>query len=306
MSLNWDRLRVLDAVARTGSVGHAAEALYMSGPAVSQQLRRIEAETGTKVVEPHGRGLRLAPDGEVLAAYARQVSDLMQQAENELHSDGDSRALVGHVRVGAVASAVRSSLGEALVRLRAEYPGLEVTVSDGETVDHLQQLSDGTLDLVFAESWSGSPLRLPAGVTAQEVATEEVCIVLPADHPAASRPSVSINELASEHWATCAPGSDAHVALQQLARKHGVELDVPFHLADHLTQLSLVRRGLAVACLPRSADPGDGTVRFVRLDASLHEPLHRSVLLLSAARVPSLAQRAVERLISPPDATARR
>ncbi|PDP88586.1 hypothetical protein CQJ94_06195 [Glycomyces fuscus] len=287
MTVGWDRLRVLDAVARTGSVTQAATVLHMSGPAVSQQLRRIEAEARTKIVVPDGRGLRLTAKGEVLAGYARQVADAMQQAENDLHRD---ETYVDHLRVAAIASAIRSVLGSKLAAFHREYPRVRVSVEDGETADHLDRLAAGAVDLVLAESWSASPLRLPTGVVAERITREALFIAMPGDHPLRSHDPLSIRDLAGERWATCARGSDAHTAIEQVARRHGVELDVSFHVADHLTQLALVREGLAVACVPIPADSSDPRITYGRLDTELH----RDILLLERAQTASLALQALK------------
>lgn len=287
MAMGWDRLRVLDAVARTGSVTQAATALHMTGPAVSQQLRRIEAEARTKIVVPEGRGLRLTAKGEVLAGYARQVADAMQRAENDLHRD---ETYVDHLRVAAIASAIRSVLGSKLTAFHREYPRVRVSVEDGETADHLDRLAAGAIDLVLAESWSASPLRLPTGVVAEQITREALFMAIPSDHPLRSHGSLSIRDLAGERWATCARGSDAHTALEQVARRHGVDLDVSFYVADHLTQLALVREGLAVACVPIPAEDRDPRVAYLPLDTELH----RDILLLERAQTASLALQALK------------
>lgn len=258
----------------------------MTGPAVSQQLRRIESEIGVKVVEPDGRGVKFTAKGKILAGYARQVAELMQQADNDLHRED---AYVAHLRVAAIASTIRGILGPTLSSFWQSYPRVEVTVEDGETVSHLDRIKDGSLDLALAESWSASPLHIPSGVTSRRIAREELYVALSTDHPLASRSSLSLHDLADERWATCAEGSDAHTALRQLARKHGVELTVSFFIADHLTQLSLVREGIAVACLPRPAGDQDATVRYLRLDSALH----RDLLMLSSTRTHSLALHAL-------------
>lgn len=286
MTLGWDRLRIVDAIARTGSVTHAAANLHMTGPAVSQQLRRIESEIGVKVVEPDGRGVRFTAKGKILAGYACQIAELMQRADNDLHRDD---TYVDHLRVAAIASIIRAVLGPTLSSFWQSYPRVEVTVEDGETAGHLDRLKDGSLDLALAESWSASPLHIPAGVASQRIAREELYVALSADHPLASRSSVSLHDLVDERWATCAEGSDAHTALQQLARKHGVELKVSFFIADHLTQLSLVREGVAVACLPLPAGDQDRAVRYLRLESALH----RDLLMLHSTGTHSLALQAL-------------
>lgn len=278
---------MLDAVARTGSVTQAASMLHMTSSAVSQQLRRIEAEVGAKIVVPDGRGVRLTAKGQVLAGYARQVADLMQQADNDLHRD---EAQVGHLRIGAIASIVRTLLAERLPTFQQAHPRIRVSVEDGETTDHLDRLASGHLDLVLGESWSAAPLRLPAGVHAQQVNREPLGVALPATHPLSSRSQVHIRDLVHEPWTTCAEGSDPHTALTQVARQHSVELDIRYHVSDQLTQLTLVRAGLAIACLPPSSNVTETSgVSY----SAIAPTLHRDTVLLSTDRTASHALEAL-------------
>jgi DNA-binding transcriptional LysR family regulator len=289
MSVDWNRLRVLDAVARTGSVTRAANLLHMTGPAVSQQLRRIDAEAGIRVVVPDGRGVRLTSEGRVLAGYAAQVAALMVRAENDLHHGDD---LVGRICIGALASTLRTALAEELADFQRLHPRVELRVEDGETTGHLDRLADGLLDLVLAESWSPSPLRLPAGVSARPLARETAWIALPEHHRLHERKQLDLTDLATEIWATCARGSDEHRALTQIARMSGIELEIRHFVADHHTQLAFVRAGLAVACVPTvTPQPEAPGVVYCKLDPEVH----RDILLLTGDRIPP---RPVETLIA--------
>ncbi|GAA2087496.1 LysR family transcriptional regulator [Brevibacterium salitolerans] len=294
MSLEWSRLRILDAVARTGSVGRAAALLHMTGPAVSQQLRRIEAEAGIRVVIPDGRGVRLTSAGRVLAGYAAQVADLMTRAENDLHHGEE---LVGRVCMGVLASFLRTPLADALASFQRMHPRVELRVEDGETAAHLALLTGGRLDLVCAESWSISPLELPTGVTARTLSRETAWIALPEQHRLRGRERLDFVDLAAESWVTCARDSDGHRALVQAARITAVEPEVRHFVADRSTQMALVRAGLAVACIPSSAQPEDGEGVVFR---PLAVDLHRQILLLAGGRpVPRPVDALIRHLTGP-------
>lgn len=270
--LDWSRLRVLDAVARAGSVGGAAAALHMTSPAVSHQLRRIEADLGCAVVEPAGRGVRLTDAGRRLAECARAVADLVQGAENDVAA---GRPAVGVVRVGALASLVRGLLAPVLAAHLARHPGVRVEVVDGESVDHVAALREGRLDLVLAASWSARPAELPAGLVVDELGVEDVGVAMPAAD--AGEGSVRLADLADRAWASCPPGSDDHGALVQAARAAGVELDVRYTVSDHVTQSALVAAGVAVGLVPATAcTPAPAGVTLRGLDP----PMHRALRLL--------------------------
>jgi DNA-binding transcriptional LysR family regulator len=102
--LDVTRLRVLVAVARYGSVTSAARALNYAQPSVSHHLSRLEAETGTKLIQRAGRGIRLTDAGRLLAERATEVIGRLDAAENELAVFNGLRA--GRLRLAAFPSAL--------------------------------------------------------------------------------------------------------------------------------------------------------------------------------------------------------
>ncbi|WET81680.1 LysR family transcriptional regulator [Amycolatopsis sp. QT-25] len=279
----WDRLRVFDAVARTGSVAAAGRSLNMTGPGVSQHLRRLEAEVGAVLIEREGRGVRLTDAGHVLAGHARTVARVVEHAERELAArEGEPR---GTVRVGAISSAIRGFLLPRVREFLDRHRGARVSLRDGETVDHLRALHEDSLDVVLAETWHDLPSTLPRGMDIIRLRAERARLVLPAGHRLANRETVPFSELAGETWTCCPPGSDAHSALAQLVRRAGGELVVGFPLADHTTQLEVVANGLAVACVPELSLPAKPVgIRILDTDPA---PL-RSIELVTQPEVLSL------------------
>ncbi|GAA1379022.1 LysR family transcriptional regulator [Pseudonocardia kongjuensis] len=260
--ITWDRLRVFAAVAEHGSVGGAAAALHITGPAVTQQLRRLEREAGTRLVEPDGRGIRLTAAGHVLAGHAAAIAGAVADAERDLAALQDEVA--GPLRIGSVASALRALFPEVLGALAAEHPRLVPTVHDGEVVDLLPALRSRDLDAVLLESWTHRPARLPPGVRVTTLVTEPVLLAVPEGHRVAERDPAPLGELAGEVWASSPAGTEPYEALVQLLRANDVEPEIRYLFADFATQLALVRAGLAVAVVPGVAvtPPPDG-VRFL-------------------------------------------
>jgi molybdate transport repressor ModE-like protein len=250
----WDRLRVFDAVARAGSVTAAARSLQMTGSAVSQHLRRLEAEVGHALVERAGRGLRLTHEGTVLAEHARTVAQVVAQAEHDLAGRGELR---GTVRIGAVSSVIRGFLLDRLREFTRHHPRVRVHLRDGETVDHLSALHEDALDVVIAESWQDQAPAMTRGGRVTRLLTERIRLVVPAGHRLADRDTVTWAELAGEVWTCCPPGSGAYNALAHLVRRTGAEWEVAYPVADHVTQLGVVAAGLAVACIPEHSLPAN-------------------------------------------------
>lgn len=154
-------------------------------------------------------------------------------------------------------------------------------IEDGETASHLDQLASGRLDVVLAESWSPSPLQLPVGINAQRLSQETAWIALPELHPAHAKTHIGLADLATEVWAACTPESDEHDALTQFARRNRIELDIRHFVADHVTQLALVRSGIAIACVPGPAKKPDAPGIIYR---KLMPEMTRNILLLTNDR----------------------
>lgn len=259
--LTWERLRVLAAVAEHGSVGAAAVALHVTGPAVTQQIRKLEREAGAQLVEPDGRGVRLTTAGWIAARAARQVSNVIGEAEHALRTlDG---RVTGPVRVGAVNSGFGPLVVPALCRLTERHPDVVPSTRSGEAIDLIPQLATRELDAVLVDSWSTLPVRVPARIRLEPLVRHEVVLTVSEEHPYAARESVSLDLLRDDVWTSCRPGTDSHEAQLQAMRRHGIEAQIRHVVDDFATQMTLVARGLAVTLVPRPAVEGTPGVRLV-------------------------------------------
>src|SRR3954447_25268435 len=126
--LDIARLRVLVAVARSGSVTAAARELHYSQPSVSHHLARLEAETGAKLVQRVGRGIRLTEAGRLLAERGAEILGRLDSASEELATHVGLRS--GRVRLVAFPSALGTFVPEAAVRLAKEHPGLDLQLTE--------------------------------------------------------------------------------------------------------------------------------------------------------------------------------
>src|SRR5689334_14501172 len=128
--LNVDRLRALHAVSAHGSINAAAETLNVTTSAVSQQLAKLEAETGQQLLERHGRGIRLTDAANALVSRTHRVLSLLEEAEAELEANDNSVA--GSITIAAFATAARGLVPQALQGLLKKYPQLHVTFHEQE------------------------------------------------------------------------------------------------------------------------------------------------------------------------------
>lgn len=153
--LNLVHLKVLAAVARHASVTEAARELHYSQPSVSHHLARLEAATGVKLVQRVGRGIRLTPEGELLANRATEIVGRVEAATNELAAQVGLRT--GRVRLAANASVLATIVPKAAVALSEAHPGLELVLIDRHPVEALQILRQGEIDVALIFRYADAP-----------------------------------------------------------------------------------------------------------------------------------------------------
>src|SRR5438874_4912544 len=132
------RLRVIDAVARHGSVTEAAKELHYSQPSVSHHLARREAETGAQLLQRVGRGIRLTEAGWMLADRAAEILGRIEAADAELSAHVG--LTVGRVRLAGFSSAIGALVPRAAAMLADKHPGLQVSLIDTHPPEALDLL----------------------------------------------------------------------------------------------------------------------------------------------------------------------
>ena len=145
--LDVTRLRVLVAVARHGSVTAAARALNYAQPSISHHIARLEAETGTRLLERVGRGVRLTEAGRLLAERAEEIIGRLEAAESELAAHVGLRE--GRVRLAAFPSALGTLVPAAAAWLESQRPGIDLMLTEAEPPEALRMLRAGYVDVAL-------------------------------------------------------------------------------------------------------------------------------------------------------------
>jgi DNA-binding transcriptional LysR family regulator len=266
---------VLVAVARHGSVTAAAHALNYAQPSVSHHLARLEAETGTKLVQRAGRGIRLTDAGRLLAERGAEVIGRLDAAENELAVYNGLRS--GRLRLAAFPSALGTIVPAAAALLRSRHPTVDLRLSEAEPPEALRMLRAGYVDvaLIFRHEPEGEadlateipdareqvlltePVELivPAGLTEDSVIPTAVTEVWPAD----------LARFSGHRWIAGCDRCREHLLRQCAAA--GFTPKIAFTTDDFVAVQALVAAGLGVTLLPALAlraarNPGVRTVRL--------------------------------------------
>lgn len=143
--LDVTRLRVIDALARLGSVTAAAKDLHYTQPTVSHHLARLEAETGAQLLQRAGRGIRLTPAGQLLASRAAEILGRIDAADAELSAHVGLSS--GRVRLASFSSVIGSLIPRAVAALTDKHPGLQISLTDTQPPEALGLLRSGKIDV---------------------------------------------------------------------------------------------------------------------------------------------------------------
>ncbi|MEI2416900.1 LysR family transcriptional regulator [Orrella sp. JC864] len=275
-----EQLITFACVAETCNISHAAERLHLSQPAVSGQLRLLQASFGEPLYRRSGRGIALTPTGQALAQSARHMHQGYQQAL--ALRDARRGMQTGLLRLGASTTPASYLLPALVAAFRRRHPGVEVRISDGNTRDIVELLPE--LDMAFIEG--AVPAGLPAGLAIHDWREDEVVAVVGADHPLAGRGAASLRELARYEFVMREPGSGVRHLVEQACARAQVSPRVSVYLAGVEGIKQAVRAGLGIGFVSAlSMRHEDGMLRALRVAP---RPLTRMLsILLPHADLPS-------------------
>ncbi len=266
------QLVYFEAVVRHGGFTRAAERLRVAQPAVSAQVRRLEAELGTPVLERTTRRVRLTKAGELVLARARRVLDELDGVRADLEQLAGG--LRGRVRIGSIQAMAPFDLPAALAAFRSRYPEVELVLRSGRLRQLVAELDAGRLDLAIG------PLAdtLPDRVAAVPLFTDELVLVTAADHPLAGRAALPLAAVRDEAFACLPADSGLRRILDRACAAAGFRPHVRYESTSVGQLRELVSHGLGVALLARSVADSPGPP--VSAHPVLPEPIDRPVGLL--------------------------
>ncbi|MHC3468344.1 LysR family transcriptional regulator [Streptomyces sp. 7R007] len=276
-------LRVLRAVAATGSFSAAGRELGCTQPAVSQQMKALEASVGTPLLVRSGREMRLTQAGEALVRHAGGILAGLTAAEEEVAAIAGLRA--GRVRLVSFPSGSSTLVPTALAALRAAHPGTRVFLEEAEPPASVEMLREGECDVALAFRYEGA-----AGaegewddLVVRPLLGDRLVGLVPERHRLAGAGSVAIGELADEPWIAGCPRCRGQ--LVEVCEAAGFTPRIDFATDDYPAVVGLVGAGLGVAVLPQLAIESVRP-RHARV-LTLEPAVHREIVALT---LPDLAQ----------------
>ncbi|PLZ04102.1 LysR family transcriptional regulator [Burkholderia sp. WAC0059] len=290
-----DQLITFAAVAEHRNISHAAEALHLSQPAVSGQLRLLQDEFGEALYQRDGRGIRLTPTGEQLAVHATRLRDTWRDA----HAFRDAlRGLErGTLRIGASTTPASYVLPYLIADFQRRYPDVTLQTASGNTADIVGML--GALDIAVIEGPPGA--QLPPDTAVHAWREDEIVAIVPRDHPLAPEDgeagqgtAVGFAELGAWPLVLREAGSGVRQVVERAFARAAAPMRVALEIAGVEGVKEAVRAGMGIGFVSAmSMRHEDAALRQLRPGP---EPLLRrfSILVPHAGASARVAQRFLE------------
>lgn len=245
-------LLIFDRVLASHSIARAARELNLTQPAVTKAIQELEADLGVELFERTNRGVLPTCYATLLGDRVKAVIAELRYLTDELDAfrSGDS----GHVVIGTLISASARLLPSAIARLKADRPGVLVTVREGPTDRLFPALATGELDLVVGRLPEADlPLARMYGFRHTELYSEALCAVVWSEHPLASQADIDLKELLDWPWLLPTMESPARLRAERLFADAG--LPMPSNVVESLsllTNIGLLQSMQAINLMPRA------------------------------------------------------
>lgn len=287
MELDVRRLFLLAEIAEHGSLTGAAEAMLYTTSAVSQQMRRLEAEAGQTLFERHARGVVLTDAGRALAARARAIRRELAGAQSDLEALSGLRA--GSLRIGSFPTASASILPLVLTQFAREHPAVAVSVKSAlrDPLRELLLMREVELALLWEYDWS---LFSDDEIETEKLVDDPTVLVVAAGSDVGRGGQVDLSSLAAARWIIRADGHPVADVLTRSCHAAGFAPDIAYDAHDYQEAQAMVAAGLGVALAPRlSLTNLRDDVRLVPLDPRVPVPVRRILLGQLKGRKPTPA-----------------
>ena len=291
--INLERLRIFHAVVQTGSFTRAAEAVHLTQPGISKHIKALEDELGVVLFDRQPRRISLTQAGEILHEAAQDVASAVAAAERRIQELTGLRG--GRLRVGASFPAGLYVLPRVLAAYRKQYPAIETTLAIAMTASIVAKVLDNKLDFGLVSADVHHPKLLSLAFM-----TDELVVIVPAEHRWAHRRSIRAQELTDETFIVAARGAGARAIVEDRLQAKGITLTNMLDFVNVEGVKHAVEAGLGISVQPRAVVQREveaGSLVAIRL-ADMDSAM-QYVYICRKKQVPSNAQKAfVEMLTS--------
>ena len=244
------QLEYFVAVAEDANFTRAAQRVHVSQSGVSAQIRQLERDLGTPLIDRSGRVATLTGAGAAALPHARAAlaaAAAVRQAVDEV-----TGLLSGRIVVGMVTACTVTPLFDALAAFHLAHPGVEIALVEGNSDWLIERVQSGAADLALIGA-AGNP---PQGLEALTVISEGLVAAVPPGHPLAGRVAVTLAEVARYPIVSLPAGTGVRAVFDQACAAQGRRPDIALQASAPGAVADLAGRGLGVAILSETMAAG--------------------------------------------------
>jgi DNA-binding transcriptional LysR family regulator len=244
-------LRLFVAIAEERNLTRGAARTHLAPSSASHRLRLLEAELNTPLFVRKARGLSLTRAGEALLRNARQIFAQVEQMHADLSPYAEG--IRGHVSLWANTHATHTFLPDDLADFLKQHPQLSVSLEEHTSPQIAQAVASGEIEVgVLAE------IENSAGLELIPYRRDRLALIVPRDHPLATRQHLRFSEVLDAPFVMLHAGSAIHTFTMNAAALLGRHLDVRIQVRSFEAVCRMVGAGVGIGLVPRSAVPGSG------------------------------------------------
>jgi DNA-binding transcriptional LysR family regulator len=243
--LNFNQLRTFHYAAKHRSFTVAASTLFVSQPAITAQIKALEAECSLKLFKRKGRQVHLTEEGKTLYEYTQKIFQYEKEIENII--DDMKELKRGVLRVGSTKTYARYFMPSLLSSFHQDYPHIKLHLDEGSSLDMTNSLLEFKNEVAVIAKATENP-----DVTFIPLSQEELIIIVSANHPLAAKRSVSPQELAKEPLIMKETGSGTRKRVSMFFEQHHCTPNALMETSNTEFIKQLVQKGEGISILVKA------------------------------------------------------
>ncbi|WP_216831271.1 LysR family transcriptional regulator [Alkalihalobacterium elongatum] len=241
--MEWQQLEYFQRLAQVQHFTRAAESLYISQPALSRSIARLEKDLGVPLFERNGRSVQLSRYGKIFLTRVNEALLLIEEGKQEIND-------IIHPDQGQIALSFLHTLGSHLVpeligEYRKSYPDVQFQLFQSTADILIEQLMTWEIDLCL----TSEPIQTD-GFKWEKLFSEQLYVIVPKAHRLAKRESIKLEEIGEEPFIGFKEGIGLRTITDRLCQKAGFKPNVMFEGQEVSTVNGLVSAGLGVSLIP--------------------------------------------------------
>jgi DNA-binding transcriptional LysR family regulator len=245
IELNLNQLRIFYFAAKHGSFSAAAEALFITQPAVTKQIQQLQAAHGVKLLNRFGKKMVLTDAGEALYSFADRIFQIESQAEENLRDFQQRKS--GRLRIHASESFGAYYLPFIINLFRKKYPKIDIALN----IFTNQHIVENTIRLENDLGFISSPLEHKKLVVS-EILEDRLILIVPPSHPFARKKVLDPWKLEGQSIIMHEKGSASRNIVDEFIRKNNLFVSVTLELSNNEAIKRAVEQGLGLSLISKN------------------------------------------------------